>query len=130
MVENGARFGGSTKRMSILKEHRAYQAETVSPTSPSYIRKISAGPLVRFIVIIATVAVAIILEPNSYRNLKMGSSWWALPSLLRVRARTQTGSSRQIHLNNMESGSRFRLRVLTNYSRICACALLILCIVV
>ncbi len=130
MVENGARFGGSTKRMSILKEHRAYQAETVSPTSPSYIRKISAGPLVRFIVIIATVAVAIILEPNSYRNQKMGSSWWALPSLWRVRARKQTGSSRQIHLNNMESGSRFRLRVLTNYSRICACALLILCIVV
>jgi hypothetical protein len=130
MVENGARFGGSTKRMSMLKEHRAYQAETVSPTSPSYIRKISAGPLVRFIVIIATVAVAIILEPNSYRNLKMGSSWWALPSLSRVRARKQTGSSRQIHLNNMESGSRFRLRVLTNYSRICACALLILCIVV
>eukprot|EP01036_Dinobryon_divergens_P027806 gene27805-36634_t len=46
MVENGARFGGSSKRMSLLKEHRAYQAETVSPTSPTYIRKISAGPLV------------------------------------------------------------------------------------
>ena len=130
MVENGARFGGSTKRMSILKEHRAYQAETVSPTSPSFIRKISAGPLVRFVVVFATVAVAIILEPNSYRNLKMGSSWWALPSLWRVRARKQTGSSRQIHLNNMESGSRFRLRVLTNYFKICVCAHLILCIVV
>eukprot|EP01035_Chromulina_nebulosa_P033144 gene33144-44366_t len=63
MVENGARFGGSSKRMSLLKEHRAYQAETVSPTSPTYIRKISAGPLVG-VFVTSTISSTLTLESD------------------------------------------------------------------
>jgi hypothetical protein len=46
MVENGSRFGGSEKRLSIYKEHKAYQGSCNDPKSPSYIKKISAGPMV------------------------------------------------------------------------------------
>ena len=84
MVENGARFGGSTKRMALLKEHRAYQAETIPPTSPTYIRKISAGPLVRycncFAVAISSTIIHILIPSISSlyeRNPMMGSSWLA-----------------------------------------------------
>lgn len=46
MVENGSRFGGSQKRMSIYKEHKGYQTETSDINSKSFIKKVSAGPLV------------------------------------------------------------------------------------
>lgn len=45
MEDRGIRFGGSTKRLSVYAEHKAWQGETSNPESPSYIKKISAGPL-------------------------------------------------------------------------------------
>jgi uncharacterized protein YciI len=45
MVDKGTRFGGSVKRMSVYAEHKAYLATTNDPSLPSYIRKVSAGPM-------------------------------------------------------------------------------------
>jgi len=45
MVENGTRFGGCEKRMSIYKEHKVYQGSCNDPSSPTYIKKICAGPM-------------------------------------------------------------------------------------
>jgi len=45
MIDKGARFGGSVKRLEVYAEHKLWQGETSSPTSPHYIKKISAGPM-------------------------------------------------------------------------------------
>ena len=45
MVDNGSRFGGSVKRMSVYPEHRAWQQTTADPASPHFIKKVAAGPL-------------------------------------------------------------------------------------
>eukprot|EP01038_Epipyxis_sp_PR26KG_P004879 gene4879-6836_t len=45
MVDNGARFGGSVKRIGNYAEHRAYMMETSDPNSPKYIKKVAAGPM-------------------------------------------------------------------------------------
>ena len=45
MVDRGARFGGSAKRMAVYAEHKKYQGETSDPADPKYIHKIAAGPL-------------------------------------------------------------------------------------
>jgi len=37
--------GGSVKRMDNYTEHKEYQMETANPESPSFIKKISAGPI-------------------------------------------------------------------------------------
>ena len=39
------RFGGSVKRIGAYAEHKAWQGETSNPTSPNFIKKISAGPM-------------------------------------------------------------------------------------
>ena len=45
MVDKGERFGGSVNRMSVYADHKAYLASTEDPSTPSYIRKIAAGPM-------------------------------------------------------------------------------------
>lgn len=45
MVDNGLRFGGSTKRMAVFKEHKAYQGRTADPAEREYVQKIAAGPM-------------------------------------------------------------------------------------
>jgi len=45
LQSNGARFGGSIKRMKYLQQHKAWQAETSSSSSRFFINKVAAGPL-------------------------------------------------------------------------------------
>lgn len=45
MVDKGAKFGGSVKRMGCYAEHKVYQGETADPTNPKFLKKIIAGPL-------------------------------------------------------------------------------------
>ena len=45
MVERGARFGGSAKRIAHYAEHKAYVTSCNDLASPNYIRKVCGGPL-------------------------------------------------------------------------------------
>lgn len=45
MVDQGPRFGGSAKRMSVYDQHKAYIAASNDPSSPTYIKKLAAGPM-------------------------------------------------------------------------------------
>jgi hypothetical protein len=45
MIDNGSRFGGSVKRMSVYSEHKTYQGLTGDPTNAEYVQKIAAGPM-------------------------------------------------------------------------------------